>query len=443
MRGVYQIAEPGDRQALTEFLMREGQGLLPFVELIADARMAVDEFIGILGRASLEAVLQLSATTVAGPPHQGKAGGEVRRHGSQRGVVCLATQKVRVRKPRLRKKGGVCAPPRRGDCAPPRRGGKQAEVAIPAYEALRRDGALGEKLAAILLRGVSTRNYEGVIPEMAETCGVSKSSVSREFIAASAEQLQALAERRFDDLDLLIIYLDGVQFGAHHVMAAVGVDADGRKHVLGVAEGATENAVVVHGLLESLVERGVKPDRRRLFVIDGSKALRAAIAAVFGAGHPVQRCRNHKIENVTGHLPQELRDQVKAVMQAAYRLPADEGIARLKQQASWLEREYPSAAASLREGLDETFTVNRLGLSASLRRCLATTNIVESPTSGVRLRTRRVTHWQSGEMVLRWAAAALLETEKSFRRIMGYQDLWMLKAVLDEQPIPATKAKVA
>jgi len=252
-----------------------------------------------------------------------------------------------------------------------------------------------------------------------------------------------MAERRFDGLDLLIIYIDGVQFGGHHVIGAVGVDSTGRKHVLGLAEGATENAVVVKGLLESLVERGVRPERRRLFVIDGSKALRAAIDAVFGSGNPVQRCRNHKVENVTGHLPQELRDQVKTVMKAAYRLPADEGIARLKQQASWLEREYPSAATSLLEGLDETFTVNRLSLSVRLRRCLATTNIVESPTSGVRLRTRRVTHWQNGEMVLRWAAAALLETEKSFRKIMGYKDLWMLKAVLDEETISAQQVKVA
>jgi transposase-like protein len=258
VKRVYPIAETRDRKALTEFLVREGQGLLPFVELIADARMAVDEFIDVLGRASLEAVLQLSAGTVAGPPHPGKAGGEVRRHGSQSRVVCLSTQKVRVKKPRLRKKGG----------------GKQAEVSIPAYEAMQSDVALGEKLSSILLRGVSTRNYEEVIPEMAETCGVSKSSVSREFIEASAEQLQALAERRFDDLDLLVIYIDGVQFGGHHVIGAVGVDTDGRKHVLGLAEGATENTVVVKGLLESLVERGVRPDRRRLFVIDGSKAWR-------------------------------------------------------------------------------------------------------------------------------------------------------------------------
>ena len=293
------------------------------------------------------------------------------------------------------------------------------------------DASLSEKLSSILMRGVSTRNYEAVIPEMADTCGVSKSSVSREFVAASAEQLRALCERRFDDRDLLVIYIDGVQFGGHHVIVAIGVDSDGRKHVLGLAEGASENAVVVKGLLEDLVERGVDPRRKRLFVIDGSKALRKAIDAVFGTDNLVQRCRNHKIENVVGHLPEELKDQVKSVMKAANKLDADEGIGKLKQQARWLETEHPSAAASLLEGIDEIFTINRLGLPPKLRRCLATTNIVESPTSGVRLRTRRVTNWKNGSMVLRWAAAAYLETEKSFRKIIGYQELWTLKAALD------------
>ena len=183
-------------------------------------------------------------------------------------------------------------------------------------------------------------------------------------------------------------------------------------------------------MLENLVGRGLKTDRKYLFVIDGSKALRAAIDAVFGPENPVQRCRNHKLENVSGYLPDELRGQVKAVMQAAFRLPAKEGLARLEKQAQWLEREYPSAAASLREGLAEMFTVSRLGLSPSLSRCLVSTNVIESPHSGVRLRTRRVCRWRDGKMILRWAAAALLMTEQHFRKIMGYRDLWMLKAAL-------------
>jgi transposase-like protein len=413
---VYQIADRNDTKALSQYLSQSGQLLLPMVELIEQAQMAVDQFVDVLGRAALEAVLELSAQQIAGPRHQGKPGGEVRRHGTQQGSVCLSTQKVRVRKPRLRKKGG----------------GQDAEVAVPAYEAMQDDTNLRAKLSDILMSSVSTRKYERVVPEMADSCGISKSSVSREFVEASAEQLKALAERRFDGIDLLVIYIDGVCFGPHHVIVAIGVDCEGRKHVLGLREGATEHAIVVTDLLTDLVSRGVDPGRRRLFVIDGSKALRAGIDAVFGAHNPVQRCRNHKIENVMGYLPEELKDQVKTVMKAAYRLDAKEGMAKLKQQAHWLQSEYPSAAASLLEGLEETFTINQLGLPPKLRRCLGTTNIVESPTAGVRLRTRRVTRWKDGAMVLRWAATALLATEQQFRRIIGYQELWMLKAALDE-----------
>ncbi len=180
-----------------------------------------------------------------------------------------------------------------------------------------------------------------------------------------------------------------------------------------------------------LSAQGLDPQRRYLFVIDGSKALRAAIHAVFGGENPVQRCRHHKIENVMSYLPKHLKPPVKAALRAAFRLSAAEGMARLEKQAQWLEREYPDAAASLREGLEEMFTLNRLGLPPSLGRCLASTNIIESPHSGVRLRTRRICRWRDGRMVLRWAAAAFLMTEKNFRKIQGYRDLWMLRAVLN------------
>lgn len=427
MKQVYQIAQQKDNRALTKYLAQHGQMLLPMVELIEQAQLAVDEFIDVLGRAALEAVLELSAAQVAGPRHQGQAGGAVRRHGSQPGAVCLCTQKVRVRKPRLRTKAG----------------GAGGEVSVPAYEAMQAEGPLRDKLGEILLSGVSTRKYERVVPEMATSCGISKSSVSRQFKAASAAKLQALCERRFDELDLLVIYIDGVRFGPHHVIGAIGVDAEGRKHVLGLRAGATENAVVVKDLLSDLVARGVDPARRRLFVVDGSKALRAAIDAVFGTNHLVQRCRNHKVENVMGYLPEPLKDQVKTVMKAAYRLPVEEGMKRLKEQARWLESQHPDAARSLLEGLEETFTINRLGLPPKLRRCLATTNLIESPHSGVRLRTRRVTNWQGGKMVLRWAAGAFLETEANFRRIDGYRDLWMLKAALDEEISEGKEVRVA
>jgi putative transposase len=412
----YHIVGKEESEELARFLAKNGQALLPMVELIEQSKLAVDELIDVVGRAQIEAVLRLSAQGIAGPPHPGKKGGAIGWHGGEEGTVCLKERRLRVRRPRLRKKGQ----------------GEKGEVPIPAYETMRQDGRLGSRMLEILLRGVSTRQYRAVLPEMAETVGVSRSSVSREVIEASEEELKRLCERRFDAVNLLVIYLDGIIFGDHHVLVAMGVDGEGKKHVLGLAEGASETQAVAKGLLEDLVRRGVKLDRKYLFVIDGSKALRAAIDAVFGAKHPVQRCRHHKIENVMGYLPEELKEQVKAALRAAFRLPAKEGMARIEKQAEWLEREYPSAATSLREGLGEMFTVNRLGLSPSLVRCLVSTNVIESPHSGVRLRTRKICRWRDGKMVLRWAAAALLMTEQNFRRIMGYRDLWMLKAVLDE-----------
>ena len=425
MKKDYQVASRSDRRALAEFLSKEGQLLLPMLELVEQAELAVDELIDVAGRATIEAVLTLSAQQLAGPKHPGKATGQIRWHGCQDGLVGLAERKLRVRKPRLRRKGR----------------GQGAELEIPAYEAMQTNSRLGQRLLEILMHGVSTRHYRKVLPEMAETVGVSKSSVSREFIDASEKALKELAERRFDEQDLLIIYLDGLVFGEQHVLAAIGVDSKGYKHVLGLRDGASENATVCQALLADLVERGVKPGRRRLFVIDGSKALRAAIDAVYGTDNPVQRCRNHKRKNVLEHVSDPMKDTVKATMNAAYRLEADQGMARLEKLAKMLEKEHPSAAASLREGLAETFTVNRLGLPATLRRCLCTTNVIESPHSAVRQRTGRVSRWRDGAMVLRWVATAWLTTEKSFRRIMGYQQLWMLAAYLDGPPETETIAQ--
>jgi transposase-like protein len=266
---------------------------------------------------------------------------------------------------------------------------------------------------------------------MADTVGVSKSSVSRATIQASEAQLNKLLNRRFEDVDLLVIYIDGMHFGEQCVIGAVGVDEKGHKHVLGLQEGATENAAAAKELLEDLVRRGVKPERRRLFVIDGSKALRAAINAVFGSASLVQRCRQHKLRNVADRLPKDQQEQTKSLMRAAWKLNAKEGIAKLDKLAKWLEREHPDAADSLREGMEECFTINRLDIPPSLHRCLASTNLIENPHSGVRRRTRRVCRWKNKSMAKRWAAAAMLATEKNFRRVMGHKDMWALKAILD------------
>ena len=204
----------------------------------------------------------------------------------------------------------------------------------------------------------------------------------------------------------------------------------GVKHVLGVMEGATENAVVVKALLESLVERGISPGVRRLFVIDGSKALRAGIDAVYGEGNPVQRCGIHKARNAAGYLPAEMGKYVTTYMKAAFKLDASSGMKKLRALAETLSRQYPDAASSLLEGLEEMFTINNLGLSRKLQRSLGTTNIMESAISCVKRRTGRVRRWRDGSMVKRWVASSLLDAEKGFRRIFGYEDIWMLESVL-------------
>jgi putative transposase len=417
------------RQKLARFLAREGQlWLLPMLDLIETGQVVVDQFIDVVGRAAIEAILVMSAEKVAGPCQQGKAKERagIYWYGGQPGRIALKERQLRVFKPRLRKKGA--------------RRGERAEVAIPAYDAMQKDSRLADRMLSIMMNGVSTRRYEQVLPEMAEQVGISRSQVSRETIEAGERVLKALAERDFSKLDILVIYIDGMRFGDFHVIAAVGVDAKGSKHLLGLREGASENAVVAKALLEDLVARGVKPTRRRLFVIDGSQALRKAIDQVYGRHNPVQRCRRHKEQNVLGHLPKGQHDQAKATLRAAWRLEAKEGMQKIEQYASWLEREWPSAAASLREGLEEMYTINRLNLPASLRRCLASTNLIDSTDSGVRQRTRRVTNWQDASMALRWAAAAFVETEKHYRRIMGYEQLWILKAALDE---PADQKEIA
>ena len=416
MKESYTILSKKDSQQLSRFLAREGQFLLPMLDLIEQAEAAVDEVIEVVGRSAIEAILLLSARQVAGEQHKGKAAGDIRWHGSQRGVISLAERKLRVTKPRLRKKGQ----------------GAGKEVSLPAYAAMQKNGRLSERILSLLMQGISTRSYARVLPAMAETVGVSKSQISREWREATEDQIRQFTARRFDSQDILILYMDGIRFGEHHVIGAVGVDSQGFKHVLGLAEGSTENAAVVKDLLHDLVSGGLDTTRKRLFVIDGSKALRAAIQEVFGPANPVQRCRKHKMSNVMDHLPEGLKDQVKGVMQAAWRMEPEEGKKRIRQQARQLEKLHPSAAGSLLEGLDELFTVNAMRLPKALSRCLCTTNIIESPHSGVRMRTRRVCNWQDGQMVRRWATAAFLETEKHFQRIGGYKHLWMLKSYLDE-----------
>lgn len=428
MKKTYHIVTRAARESVAvieQFCQTNGQILLPIVNLIQSASQVVETVIHEIGVQTLEMILLLSAEQVAGPRTPGKASGDIRHHGSQLGQIKLADRKVQVKRPRLRHK-------------------TEGEVKIPAYETLRQDRGLSQHMLGALLRGVSTREYQEVLPEMAKTVGVSRSAISRQAIEASVEQLKELQERRWDKVEILVIYIDGQRFGAHLILSAVGVDVEGKKHIMGIAAGATENAAAVKELLTGLRDRGLPTDRKYLFVIDGAKALRAAIEEVFGAEQPVQRCRNHKLENVMKELPKEQHDQTRNLMRAAWKVKtSEEGEKRLEQIARLLEHDHQSAARSLREGMEDMFTLQRLQIPASLHKCMATTNVIESPHSGVRRRTHNVSRWRDSDMVERWVASAWLLTEKHFRRIDGYENLWALAAILGRQTGAPKQEKVA
>ena len=418
MKKTYHIVTRAARESaavIEQFCQTNGQILLPIVTLIQNASQVVEHVIHEIGHQMLEQILVLSAEQVAGARTPGKAKGDIRYHGSQAGCVQLADRKTKVKRPRLRHK-------------------TEGEVKIPAYEMLREDRGLGQHMLGALLRGVSTREYQEVLPQMAQTVGVSRSAISRKTVEASAEQLKQLQERRWESVEILVIYIDGQRFGEHHILSAVGVDVEGKKHIMGIEPGATENAASVKRLLTHLRDQGLPTYRKYLFVIDGAKALRCAIEEVLGGDQPVQRCRNHKVRNVLDELPKEQHGQPLNLMRAAWRVKtAEEGEKRLEQLARFLERDHESAARSLREGMKEMFTLQRLKIPESLHKCLATTNIIESPQGGVERRTHNVTRWRDADMVQRWVAAAWVLTEKHFRRIDGHADLWALAAILGRE----------
>jgi putative transposase len=401
-------------------LMANPQAALPLLSMIGQAQFSIEDLLGKLSRQFVEQLLMMAAVSVAGPKHPGCSTGDLRWHGRQGGVVNVGTSKLRVTRPRLRDRAG--------------------EVVLPGYAALARDETLSRRIADVLTCNVSTRKYTRVMYQCADEMGIARSSVSRHFIKESAHALEKLMAREFGDTDLVAIYVDGIIVAKHHLIAAIGVDVTGVKHMLGLVSGSSENAKVVKDLLASLAERGVDMNVARLWVIDGSKALRSAIEQVCGEAAHVQRCRIHKIRNVTERLPKTRAAQTRWVMAQALKGDAEVGIQKLKAHAKHLKAQHPDAAASLLEGLEELFTINRLGVTGELARCLATTNVIESPNSVVRRVGRRVTNYRDVKMAMRWAAAGFLEAEKSFRRLRGHQHIAALIRVMRPAPIQLKKA---
>ena len=336
--------------------------------------------------------------------------------------VTLGGRRLPVRRPRLRSVADEQ--------------GSEHELRLETYDTFASVDLLADHMVASMLAGLSGRRYQAALEPMGEqvegsASGTSQSAVSRRFVAATAERLAAFRARPLDGEQWLICYLDGFDFAGHTMIGALGVTADGTKVPLGVVEGSTENATVARGLVSGLRDRGLDAAEGILFVLDGGKALAKAVRDVFGDRAVIARCRVHKDRNVMDHLPEGERPWVRRKLRAAWANPnAAEAEAALHALAAQLERVNPDAAASLREGLTETLTVTRLGVTGALLKTVMSTNPVESMNEIVRAHAHHVKHWQAGDMRLRWAAAGMLAAESQFRRVQGYQRLPQLARAL-------------
>lgn len=398
----------------SETLPCESKLTLP--EVLLDARRSLREFALSKGLEVFSQMLEEDRTALCGPKNKPQEERQAYRHGHDEGQVVLGGRKIRMNKPRVRSVEGE-------------------ELELPHWREFRQEDPLSQRVIEQMLVGVSTRNYDRSLepmPEGIETRATSRSAVSRQFVARTRVQVEKFLSRRLDDLDLAVIMLDGTGMGDHVLVVALGIDAAGRKHVLGVTEGSTESEQVCRGLLRQLVDRGLVLERARLFVIDGGKGLHKAIREVFGQWALIQRCQVHKLRNVAEHLPQNKRAWVKAAMNRAWsRATVAAARGKLKDLASQMEDQHPSAARSILEGLDETLTVIGLGVGLSLSKTLRTTNPIENLQGTLKRVSRNVKRWRGGSMALRWGVSALVEAQKKFRRVKSYREMPQLIAALE------------
>ncbi len=383
---------------------------LPMAELLNGMRDEIESFSAELGLQIMRAVMEQEIES-----RLGRHGNQSHyRHGRQHGYVVYSGRKTPLERPRMRAVDGK-------------------EAALKSYSAFQQDGKMQRAVARQLVRQCSTRNYEGALEDCLQGYGIKKSSVSRQWKAASAAELEKLCSRPVSS-DLVALVIDGKHLRQDCVVVALGVDSAGVKKVLGIWHGASENSTVVKALLEDLVERGLDTQRSILVVLDGAKALRKAVRDLFGERALVQRCRIHKRRNVLEHLSSEKQRQAAWRLKAAWaETDPRKAQAELRKIVKWLETISPGAARSLEEGLEETLTVTRLGLHEDLIKTFASTNLIESCFSRTEELTRRVKRWRSGEMFLRWTGAALLFAEKGFRKVRGYRHLHQLSASLRNQ----------
>ena len=408
-----------------------GLGLEATVAL-ADLAGAVKEgllgFCADVGLMVMAQMLDAEMTARVGPKHAKIPGRQANWHGSTDGPVVLGGRELTVTRPRGRTVGGK-------------------EVELDTWTAFSSKDLLDRLTTERMLAGVATRRHartaEPVGTEVdREAKSTSRSAISRRFVKQTETALAELMARDLAGEDIKVLLLDGEHMAERCVVVALAITADGTKKPVGLWDGSTENKTVVRSLLADLVERGLKFDDGLLVVIDGAKALSAAVREVFGAKALVQRCTLHKRRNIADHLPDKDKAWVDAKLVKAFTHPdPDTGLANAKSLAAQLDKNYPSAAASLREGLEEMFTVARLGIDGRLAKTLTTSNPIESMISIARTTNRNVTRWRDGQMVLRWTAAGMLNAERSFRRIKGYKQMPQLVDALRRHANPGTDTK--
>src|SRR5277367_4817906 len=395
------------------------QLMLPLLLAMDATKKGLLSFVQQMGMVALSELLVTEAAMIAGPKGRHIEGRTHHHWGTATTPVGFGGRHVSLPYPRVRARGK----------------GRGAEVTLPSIEALRDGDPMTERVAEQIALGVSTRGYERSLEPVDATIdarGASKSNASRALIDATTDKLAQFVSRKLDDVDLVAMFIDGIEFGGHSVLIALGVTTDGTKTPLGIWAGSTENTTVVTELLSNLVTRGLGVEHSMLFVIDGGKANRKALRDVFGDRAIVQRCQVHKARNVRDHLPEPRRAYIAKQMRDAYdSATATTAKKKLLQLASWLDSNgHDDAAASLREGLDETLTVMRLGLTGTLRKTFATTNPIENMNGALRRIARNVKRWKDEAMIRRWVALGIAEAQKGFRRVKGHANMPSLVAAI-------------
>ena len=368
------------------------------------------------GRQVLAAMMEHERTALCGPKWIPNPAREAVRGGSTRSLIVLGGRQIEIKRPRARSAAA-------------------GERELPSYRWAAARDPMDQRTMEAIACGVSTRKYPRVLDPLApdeREVAVSRSAVSRRFVALSAAVVATYLSRPLGELSLRIIMIDGIVFHDHTILIALGITADGHKVVLGVREGTTENAGVAKALLRDLIERGLSTQEATLFVIDGAKGLRAAITGVFGPLALLQRCQVHKERNVLDHLPDALKLGTRRALRDAYQCP-DAALAerQLQRLARSLERDHPGAAGALREGLAETLTLSRLPIAGALYRSLRSTNPIENLNGAVAQFAHNVRRWRNGAMIVRWVATAVHDAQTHFRRLRGYKEMPRLIAALD------------